>query len=146
MSRHSLIYGLIILAVIAAGCERGTAPEGIEGFTEGEYSGSFEVTYISPYSSYQTIDQQGSVSFLFKDSAFYYTGEVLFSSDYIYPFEISSRGDYKFRNDTLRFFDKVFSENMLKLTPFFTCEYSGSYLYLTRISSTEKMSIVLSKR
>lgn len=146
MRRLCLFLILASLAIFLYSCDRDSMPSQIGTFSEGEYYGSFETSFISPYSVNQMIDQRGVVSFLFHDSAFYYDGEIRYSSDDIYPLNIESRGDYKFKNDTIVFTNKEFSENMLQLSSYFTCEYAGNTLYLYKENPSGKLSLTLTKR
>ncbi|HEX2982817.1 MAG TPA: hypothetical protein VHO28_04660 [Ignavibacteriales bacterium] len=151
MSKIHLILLLIFAAALFSGCDRESAPSGLNGFSEGEYHGSFELRFESSLSGAYEILQEGEVNFLFEQADFYYNGVLQYASDNNYPLGIGSGGSYNFVNDTIYFKERYtpqdsITSQALDLSYLFACTYSGNVMYLTKYSGNEKLTITLRKR
>ena len=91
---------LKIFLLFFATCQNTMNSEGQNKSIEGEYSGTFSVTYKS-YKNSSSVTQTGKISILFRDSTYSYSAVANYSSDITTYDSLSDRGYYSQNHDKI---------------------------------------------
>jgi len=74
-------------------------------FIDGEFAGTFIVTFINYKNTNIPVTQRGSIKFKFNDDFYKYEGQVEHSSDNQKPFKIRDDGRYEVKNNNINMVD-----------------------------------------
>jgi len=138
MKKNIFLVIIISQLLFLIGCKQNELPTEPNSTLQGEYFGSFYVTFNNYHNSSERVTQTGEIAFVFKDSGYSYIGVVKDSVKDTIQFEIKDSGRFEKTGNRINMYDV----SWLKMNPGW---FSSLYLTGTFSITTEANCYIITQ-